>query len=990
VLNLIVLIACISPTPEHSFELLKVQEGYSKQLIATEPQIMDPVSFCFDEHGNILVAESFRQENAVPDNRSSPFWLEDDLQSQTIEDRLAMYEYWADQRVNGMNFYTEFEERIRRLEDTDGDGVFETSTIVADGFNDPLDGTGAGLLVIDGDIWFTSIPTLWRLRDADSDGTAEIRDEIFRGFGVRIALRGHDLHGLALGLDGRLYWSLGDRGYHLELDDGRELHSPGEGAVFRSELDGTNLEVYHHGLRNPQELAFDKYGNLFTGDNNSDAGDKARLVYCVEGGETGWRMEYQTLEGENQRGPWLQENGWDPHANERPAWILPAIDTIGSGPSGLVAYPGGGLSQRYDDHFFLCDFLGTAEHSSVLSFAVEPKGATFTMVDLHPFVERVLCTDVDFGYNGKLVISDWGEGWQGNYEGRLYSVWDEEHIAKGNVSEIFDAGFRERTSKELIAMLSHIDRRVRIRSQFECARRNDAVALTSVLFSGDQLARIHAMWGLAMIDRKGNSQMEHIVPLLGDPDMEIRAQACKILGESEYKPAFDAVLALIDADSPRVSYFATIAAGHLGNPHDAVVNMLEQNNDEDVYLRHAGVVALANSQYPSALMNLSEHPSSSVRLAAVLALRKLQSHYLSEYLFDENNGVATEAARAIHDVPIQNSLEDLATSLSMASGEPWQRRALSASQRLGSKDNLKEVIAFATNSNNSDRLRVVALHIIKTWKNPPPREIIDGRWRPVHNGSFRSIAPVQDSIDELVASTSDELLLQVFQIAKEYQFDLPLDLNQRILFDETEPLDLRVHCLRSLADEASLEYARNHHAWQLRATALDVLFDIDSDKAANALLQSVDGGEMQEAQAAIQTLARHPDSFSKIKGETLPVELQLEYAEASGEPLMFGDPLESEWLLFGGNAERGKQVVYENSRSECMRCHKIDDLGGIAGPPLDGIASRLTQRELQDALLMPSTDIAEGFGENSAMPPMGVLLNHRELRDVLAYLKTLQ
>ena len=371
---------------------------------------MDPVSFCFDEKGNILVAESFRQENAVPDNRSSPFWLEDDLQNQTLEDRLAMYEYWADQRVNGMDFYTEFEERIRRLEDIDGDGVFETSTIVADGFNDPLDGTGAGLLVIDGDIWFTSIPSLWRLRDTNNDGYAETREAIFRGFGIRIALRGHDLHGLALGLDGRLYWSLGDRGYHLELEDGTELHSPGEGGVFRCELDGTNLELFHNGLRNPQELAFDKYGNLFTGDNNSDAGDKARLVYCVEGGETGWRMEYQTLEGENKRGPWVQENGWDPHADNRPAWILPAIDTIGSGPSGFVAYPGGGLSNRYDDHFFLCNFLGAAEHSNVLSFAVEPNGAHFKMVDLHTFVDRVLCTDVDFGYNGRMVISDWGRG----------------------------------------------------------------------------------------------------------------------------------------------------------------------------------------------------------------------------------------------------------------------------------------------------------------------------------------------------------------------------------------------------------------------------------------------------------------------------------------------------------------------------------------------------------------------------------------------------
>ena len=220
-----------------------------------------------------------------------------------------------------------------------------------------------------------------------------------------------------------------------------------------------------------KELAFDNYGNLFTGDNNSDAGDKARLVYCVRGGETGWRMEYQTMEGENKRGPWVQEHGWDPHATERPAWILPAVDTIGSGPSGLVAYPGGGLSKRYDDHFFMCDFRGGASYSNVLSFAVEPEGAGFKMVDLHEFVQGVLCTDVDFGYDGRMVISDWGEGWQGNFEGRLYAVWDDEHRSGGDVSSLFKKGFKLYTPEELGSMLTHQDRRVRIRAQIELAER---------------------------------------------------------------------------------------------------------------------------------------------------------------------------------------------------------------------------------------------------------------------------------------------------------------------------------------------------------------------------------------------------------------------------------------------------------------------------------------------------------------------------------------
>ncbi len=299
-------------------------------------------------------------------------WLHQDLQLESVEEREAMF-----RRFKGADIgqWEAHHDRIRLLRDSDGDGTYDQDTVFADGFNHLMDGTGAGVLEYNGHVYYTCIPKLWMLTDSNDDGVAEEKSALHHGYGVRVAFRGHDLHGLTMGPDGRLYFSLGDRGYNVITKEGRRLKRPDTGAVFRCDLDGSNLEVFAYGVRNPQELAFDDAGNLFTGDNNSDGGDKARWVYVVQDSDTGWRMYYQY---QDDRGPWNREHIWYPYRADaettevQPANILPPILNLADGPSGLTYYPGTGLPDRYAGHFFLADFRGSAANSGVRSFAMKP------------------------------------------------------------------------------------------------------------------------------------------------------------------------------------------------------------------------------------------------------------------------------------------------------------------------------------------------------------------------------------------------------------------------------------------------------------------------------------------------------------------------------------------------------------------------------------------------------------------------------------------
>ncbi|MDB4408878.1 hypothetical protein N9165_02290, partial [Akkermansiaceae bacterium] len=341
--------------------------------------LYSPTAISIDEQGRVFAAETHRFRSGVEDNRNHLYWLMDDMSSMTTDDRAEMHKKWSHKKIS-VEDMTKISEKIRVLVDTDGDGVADESKVFADKFNDLLDGTAAGIMAFEGEIYFACIPKIWSLKDEDGDLVADDYKTIQDGMGVRVSFSGHDLNGFALGPDGRLYSTIGDRGFSFDTKEGREYSFPGQGAIFRFDPDGSNFEVIHTGLRNPKEIAFDQYGTAVSVDNNSDQDDRARVVIIMDGADSGWRMGHQVLHSfhrtagipERPINRWMQEKMWEPYNDSQPAYQLPPIANLSSGPSGLAYHPGTGYSIECENKFLICDYRGGPTPSGIWSFGIKP------------------------------------------------------------------------------------------------------------------------------------------------------------------------------------------------------------------------------------------------------------------------------------------------------------------------------------------------------------------------------------------------------------------------------------------------------------------------------------------------------------------------------------------------------------------------------------------------------------------------------------------
>lgn len=1003
----------------------ELAEGLTLKLWGVDSLVADPVSMDMDDYGNLYYTRTNRQRNSEFDIRGHQDWEIPSIRLQTIEDKREFLHKtlspensskntWLDDLNNdGSHDWKDMtieKEHVYRLSDVSGDGIADQSQLVIEDFNDEVTDAAGGVMKHGDDLFFNVGPDMWRIRDNNGDGIADEKTSISHGYGIHIGFSGHGMSGIEVGPEGKIYWQIGDIGFNGTDKDGKKWEYPNSGVVVRSNPDGTDFEVFAYGNRNTHEFVFDEYGNLISQDNDGDhPGESERLVYIVNGADIGWRANWQYGKyrdpNNNTYKVWMDEKMYTPRWEGQPAYITPTIMNFVNGPTGMLYNPGTALSAKWNNTFFIVEFVGNPSRSGIHAFKLKPKGATFELGDYEKVLGGVLATGIDFGPDGAMYLADWIDGWGTKSRGRVWKLdaADADMKVREEVKTLLGSDFSDAESAALATHLRHADMRVRQKAQFELADRGSEgleIFKAALEQKDHQLSRVHAIWGISQFARKKLDHAQLLVPYLADSDPEIRAQAAKWIGDVRYAGAPDALMTLLKDDYPRARFFAAEALGRIAHEPaiGPIVEMLNSNNDEDVYLRHAGSLALARIGKSDPVVALTAHPSRAVRIAAVVALRRMASPGIAAFLDDKDDFIVTEAARAIND---DTSIPDALPALGNAlleyniTNEAFVRRAISANLRVGTTQSLSNLVTYINHEGSPLPMRAEALAALSTWAKPSVLDRVDGRFR---GEITRDPSEVNAVAGKVITGllTHKEVVLRIGAVKALGKLRYPDSYDQifaRLKSDADA--SVREESIRVLAKvnyakiNDVVKQALTDREKSVRIAGLDLLAKSDMEKSEMVTLlnQVIDTRTTEEKQAALLTLGSLPiantqASFDRLLGKLekkqLPPEIQLELAEAidstKSEALVgrlkdlsktsTGDTLMAPFAgaLLGGDIDRGRRIFYRNQTAQCIRCHAYDDYGGSAGPRLNGVGARLTREQLLASLVNPDARIAPGFG----------------------------
>jgi putative membrane-bound dehydrogenase-like protein len=992
-------------------------------LWASDSLVTDPIAISVAPDGRIFYTSATRQEHSEFDIRGHRNWMTASLAFETVEDRrdflrktFAEGSDESERHLKDLNEdgaldwrdLTVEKEQVWFVTDESRDGVADRAQLYLEDFGDEITDVANGIEFADGEVYISVGPDLWRTKDTDGDGMADETSSLSHGFIVHVGFSGHGMSGVTVGPQGRIWWGAGDVGMNVIDKEGKQHKYPNRGTVVRCEPDGSNFEVFAMGVRNTHEFAFDDYGNLISVDNDGDhAGESERLVYLIDGSDSGWRINWQfgkyTDPKNNDYKVWMDERMYLPREEGQAAYFLPPIQNYVNGPTGLVYNPGTALGPEYYEHFFVAEFRGNPSNSPIHAFTLEPEGAGFRLGSTRQIVSGLLPTGIDFGADGALYFGDWVNGWNVKEEGRIWKLdvpGGADAPIRQEVQRLLTTDLSEENMVSLQRMLAHQDQRVRRNAQFALVERGvegEAALFEVAREDANQLARIHALWGLSQLARAGELDAEVFTPFLSDADPEIIAQAARLIGDLRYAGAGNQLIALLERPEPRVQFMAMEALGRIENQNatEAIVKLVEDNDRQDNYLRHGAMIALGRGGDAGAMAALKDHPSRAVRTVAVVALRRMESPLIAEFLTDEDEYVVAEAARGINDdYSIPEALPALAATLDdpRFTSEPLLRRAINANLRVGDEASLQRLIDYAGGGSGPAPMRAEALATLTHWGSPSLFDRVDGRYRgELERDSVQAARLLTPEIAALIGRGDAEVRAAAIRAAGQLGLTETGEQLSGLLRRERQA-ELRIEALNALQQLEGADFDRDLEAaladrdGNVRARALEILptSNIDPERSVALYEQILAKGSTVEQQAALLGLSDLPGPaaaellgkiYRELAENRLDPAVRLDLTEAiaqHGDPELnrlltdyeadMGDSLGLLALAEeGGDAQRGQYIFYRNESAQCVRCHAVFEYGGNVGPGLNGIGSMLSHRQLLEALVLPSARLAPGY-----------------------------
>ncbi len=455
-----------------------------------------------------------------------------------------------------------------------------------------------GILPLNGDIYVTGVYAnklgLYRLSDKDADQQIEEISEIvsFKGYPGE-----HGPHGVTLGYDGSIYITIGN---HVSYDGKLGKNSPFQnfyegsivkryedpgghakgikapgGTIIRTDLDGTNVEVYAGGIRNSYDIAFNNNGDLFTYDSDmeTDRGlswyRPTNLYHVVAGGEYGWR------------------SGWAKWPSYYFDGLPAAADTGRGSPTGMVFYNHVMYPLRYKGTMFIADWSG----GKIYNIAFKREGSSYKL-EKELFVEGspLNVTDLSVGPDGALYFSTGGR------------------MTSGGIFRVRWKGSPPKSYTELKDNLSKIIRQPQPQSAY--GRQNLAELQHQLGTEWDKI-----VLGVAMSDKN-------------PADYRLAAINLMIL----YGPTADSELLIrLSQDDDEVIRAKAVRAMMLDPTESVTDRLIEMLKDESPYVQRIVCEAMSYNKIPTSYTSIQPLLDSDDRFMALAARKLLETLPPEEY-----------------------------------------------------------------------------------------------------------------------------------------------------------------------------------------------------------------------------------------------------------------------------------------------------------------------------------------------------------------------